>query len=107
MQRFGQVIGLREERRAEYVELHAGSGVRDVLHDFHIRNFNIFVHQMPDGKLYEFAYFEYVGNDYEADMRAMALHPRTKAWRALCDPMQVPLPGETSWARMECVFLQP
>lgn len=107
VQRFGQVIGLRDDRAAEYTELHAGPGVRDLLRGANIRNFNIFLHRLPDGQLYEFAYFEYVGDDYEGDMRALAAQPRNKAWRDKCDAMQIPLPGSTTWTRMECVFFQP
>ena len=104
VQRFGLVIGLSDEHRDKYVRVHAGPGVRDLLQAANIRNFNIFVHRLPDGRLYEFAYYEYCGPDYEADMRKMAADPRHKAWLELCDPMQIPLPGEASWALMESIY---
>ena len=40
-----------------------------------------------------FAYFEYVGDDFAADMAAMAADPETQRWWALTDALQEPLPG--------------
>jgi len=105
--RFGMLIGLREECANDYVALHAGPGVRDLLAAANIRNFSIFLHRLPDGRLYEFGYYEYAGENYEADMAALAAHPRNTEWLALCDPMQLPLPGETGWAEMNQVFYNP
>jgi L-rhamnose mutarotase len=55
-----------------------------------------------DGLL--FHYFEYVGDDYEADMTKMAAHPKTQQWWEIMMPMQEPLEtcaeGEW-WAEME------
>jgi L-rhamnose mutarotase len=107
VQRFGMVIGLKEDCEREYRDLHAGPGVRDLLTGANIRNFNIFLTEMPDGQIYEFVYYEYVGDDYVADMAKLADHPRNQAWLEQCDPMQIPLPGHNSWKMMESVFLQP
>lgn len=109
IRRVGMVIGLRDEAVEEYRRLHADDepGVRDLLSKYHIRNFSIFLHRLPDGQLYEFAYFEYVGNDLERDQAALAAEPRNQAWLARCDPMQRPLPGADSWARMEEIYYQP
>ena len=104
VQRFGMVIGLRDESRDEYVRLHQGPGVRDLLTAANIRKFSIFVHRLPDGRLYEFAYYEYHGADYEADMARLADDPRHQAWLDLCAPMQIPLPGESSWTKMETIY---
>jgi L-rhamnose mutarotase len=104
VRRFGQVIGLRPESLEAYKQLHAGPGVRDLLRRANIRNFSIFVQRMPDGKLYEFGYFEYHGDDFERDMAWLGAQPENKAWLALCDPMQIPLEGETSWSMMEPIF---
>ncbi|WP_421724930.1 L-rhamnose mutarotase [Bauldia sp.] len=105
--RFGMVIGLRPEAVAEYKRLHAGPGVRDLLTAANIRNFNIFIQAFPDGRHYEFAYYEYVGDDYERDMAELNRHPRNIAWLELCDPMQVPLPGAEGWLEMERVYFNP
>jgi L-rhamnose mutarotase len=102
--RFGMVIGLRGECKDSYVELHRGPGIRELLREANIRNFSIFLHRLPDGKLYEFAYYEYAGHNYKADMEKLAASERNKAWLELCDPMQVPLPGGNSWTLMEPIF---
>ena len=46
-----------------------------------------------------FAYFEYVGDDFAADMAAMAADPETQRWWALTDAMQEPFPDREpgSW----------
>jgi L-rhamnose mutarotase len=105
MRRFGMVIGLREECANDYRALHAGPGVRDLLIKANIRNFNIFLQHMPDGKLYEFAYYEYHGDDFEGDTARLAAEPRNVEWLQQCDPMQLPLPGQKGWTEMEQVYL--
>ena len=107
VRRFGMVIGLREEHAEAYVALHEGTGVRDLLTAANIRNFSIFLQRFPDGQFYEFGYYEYVGQDYEADMAVLAAHPRNVEWLALCDPMQRPFPGTTGWTEMQAIFHNP
>jgi L-rhamnose mutarotase len=104
MRRVAAVIGLRPERAAEYLELHRSvwPGVQATLRAAHVTNYSIF---LRDGLL--FSYFEYVGEDYEADMARIATAPVTKSWWQLTDPCQQPLqsaaPGER-WAVAEEVF---
>jgi L-rhamnose mutarotase len=54
-----------------------------------------------------FAYFEYHGSDFAADMKKMAADPETQRWWAIMDPMQAvmsdALPGE-KWSDMTEVF---
>ena len=99
------VIWIKPETIAEYKELHADSnpGVRDLLTKYHMRNFSIYLQEI-DGKYYEFGYYEYTGNDFEADMTKLAAEPRNKEWLSICDPMQIPLKGYKSWAEMEVVY---
>ncbi len=106
VQRVGMVIGLRDDAVEAYRRLHADDepGVRDLLRKYHITNFSIFLHRLPDGRLYEFAYYEYDGSDLEGDLAALDAEPRNRAWLARCDPMQVPLPGTASWSVMESVY---
>lgn len=104
VRRFGRVIGLKEKDLEAYKALHAGPGVRDLLTEANMRNFNIFVHRLPDGQLYEFMYVEYVGDDMASDMARLSANPRNAEWLTLCNPMQIPLPGHTGWADMESVF---
>ena len=55
--------------------------------DSNIRNYTIFLKE-PENIL--FAYWEYHGSDFDADMKKMADAPRMKEWWAITDPMQVP-----------------
>ena len=105
VKRVGMVVGLREDAIPEYKRLHADDnpGVRDLLTKYNMHNFSIFLHKI-DGKWYEFGYYEYTGDDFEADMAKLDAEPRNKEWLEVCDPMQVPLPGETGWAVMERVY---
>jgi L-rhamnose mutarotase len=105
VKRYGQVIGIKKEAIPEYKRLHAddNAGVRDLLSKYHMQNFSIFLHKI-EGKWYEFGYYEYTGSDFEGDMAKMDTEPRIKEWLKVCDPMQIPLPGEKSWAEMEQVY---
>ena len=104
VRRFGQVIELRPESVEAYKRLHAGPSVRGLLRQANLRNFAIYLKQFDDGRWFEFAYYEYTGSDFEADMAWLAAHPENQAWLAQCDPMQKPLPGAASWADMEEIF---
>jgi len=103
--RVGMVIELEADKIDEYKALHADSnpGVRDLLRKYHIRNFSIFLREIG-GRWYEFGYYEYTGDDYEGDMARLDAEPRSKEWLRVCDPMQIPLPGEESWAVMDQVY---
>lgn len=106
IRRVGMVIKIDSTRITEYLALHADSnpGVRDLLVKYHLRNFNIFMTRMDDGNYYEFGYYEYTGTDFETDMANLDAEPRNKAWLKVCDPMQIPLKGETSWKKMKQVY---
>lgn len=109
MQRFGQVIGLREEKLEEYKELHANAWP-EILHRItksNIRNYSIFLRKLPDGNHYLFSYFEYTGDNFEADTAAIAADPKTQEWWKLTDPCQEPIQSRQEgewWANMEEVF---
>ena len=89
------MIGLPAENAAEYERLHADvwPGVLSRLRASHITNYSIFRH---DELL--FSYFEYVGDDFDADMAAVAADPTTQEWWAVCNPLQRPLPGRADGA---------
>jgi L-rhamnose mutarotase len=104
MRRYGQIIGLKPERYQEYVEYHAQvwPGVLKMIHDCNIRNYTIF-HR--DETL--FAYFEYIGENFDVDMAKMAADSETQRWWAIMDPMQEPLEDRGQggwWTNMEEVF---
>jgi L-rhamnose mutarotase len=69
-----------------------------------IRNYTIFLRE-PENLL--FAYYEYHGVDWAADMAKMVADPKTQAWWKITEPQQKPLEtcrdGEW-WAPMEEVF---
>ena len=77
--------------------------MRDLLTKYHLRNFNIFLHRI-DGRWFEFGYYEYHGDDFDADMAKLAAEPRNREWLTICDPLQRPLEGETGWVVMERVY---
>ena len=104
MQRFGQVIGIKKEHLDEYIELHANTwpGVLKVIEDCNIRNYSIFLH----GDLL-FAYMEYHGDDFEADMAKMAADEITQKWWDICMPMQNPVEDRAEgewWKTLQEVF---
>jgi len=106
VKRIGMVIKIKPECIEEYKAVHADSnaGVRDLLIEANMRNFSIFLHQLDDGNWYEFGYYEYTGDDFEADMAKLDKHPRNIEWLKICDPMQIPLEGYDGWAEMEQVY---
>lgn len=109
MKRIGSVTRVRTEKVDEYVLLHANvwPGVLRTIQECNIRNYSIFLKKLPDGHHYLFSYFEYVGNDFDADMKKMAANPETQKWWAICKPCLEPVeelpPGEV-WAPMNQVF---
>ncbi|MCC6860407.1 MAG: L-rhamnose mutarotase [Bryobacterales bacterium] len=104
MQRHGQVIRVLPEKLEEYKAYHARvwPEVLEKIQDCRIRNYSIY---HKDGFL--FAYFEYVGDDFEADMAKMAADPKTQEWWAIMRPLQQPLESRAEgewWAEMQEVF---
>ena len=111
MKRYGTVIGLRREKIDTYKKLHADvwPGVRATLEACNIRTYSIYLRRLPDGKPYLFSYFEYTGDDFDADMARMAADPVTREWWDVCKPCQVVLEDRDEgewWAAMEEVFHQ-
>jgi L-rhamnose mutarotase len=104
LRRYGQIIGLKPEAIQEYMQYHANvwPEVLRTIRDCNIRNYSIF---LKDNTL--FAYFEYVGDNFEADMLRMAADPKTQEWWAIMKPMQEPIPSRRPgewWADMAEVF---
>ena len=104
MTRYGQVIRVKADRLEEYKQHHAAvwPAILAMIRQCNIRNYSIF---HKDGLL--FGYFEYVGDDFEADMAQMAADPETRKWWDIMMPMQQPLEARADgewWANMEEVF---
>jgi L-rhamnose mutarotase len=104
MKRYGMVIEVKPEKIDEYRKLHAAvwPDVLKKITESNIRNYSIY---LKDNIL--FSYFEYIGDDFNADMDKMAADPTTQKWWDVCKPCQKPLEsceeGEW-WANMEEVF---
>ena len=104
MKRFGQVIGLQPGKLTDYSRYHAKvwPEVLATITACNIRNYSIY---HKDGQL--FAYFEYVGTDFDVDMAKMAADPKTQEWWAIMKPMQAPVKNRKDgewWADMQEVF---
>lgn len=102
--RYGHLIRLTPESRERYIVLHAHPfpGLIERMQEVGLRNYSIF---LRDHVL--FSYYEYVGEDFEADMEAMAEDDTVQDWWTLTDPMQEPLPERDEgawWTRMEELY---
>jgi L-rhamnose mutarotase len=106
MVRHGEVIAIKPECIADYVAYHKAvwPEVAAKISACNIQNYSIFLH---DGVL--FAYYEYTGSDFAADMAKMAADPKTLEWWSVVKPLQSPLASRKAgewWASMEEVFHQ-
>ena len=101
IERHALVVGVEHSRREEYLRLHAAvwPQVEATLTDCNVTNYTIFVR----GDLLV-AYYEYVGDDHEADMARIAEDPVSREWWTHTDPCQVPvfddLPEGERWAQL-------
>jgi L-rhamnose mutarotase len=108
VQRFGSIIGLKEDKKDYYNKLHANPWpeINAMIKKCNIRRYSIYECEL-DGKLYLFSYFEYVGDDFKKDMATMAADPKTKEWWAETNPCQIRLPGTPDgeqWKNIEEVY---
>jgi len=104
VRRYAQIIRLNPEDEVEYIRYHKAvwPEVLQTIADCGIRNYSIFLRA---GMI--FAYFEYHGSDYEADMRKMAACPDTQRWWKITDPMMFPVADaaeDEKWSQLTEVF---
>lgn len=104
--RVGQIIGMPKKNIEQYKKLHASvwPGVAKMIAECNIKNYSIYY---KDEQL--FAYFEYVGDDYAADMAKMAADETTQQWWDVCMPLQKPFDNRKQgewWSDTEEVFHQ-
>lgn len=103
MLRFGQMIKVKPDKLAEYRKWHANPmpGVNEMIKACHLKNYSIY--SRGD---YLFAYFEYDGEDFDADIAKMAADPNTQAWDVV-KPLMQPLEDREEnefWSDMEEVY---
>ncbi len=109
MTRYAMVTQIRPGQTAEYRRLHAAvwPGILETIGRCNVRNYSIYCVQLPDGRDYLFSYFEYIGDDFAADMRQMAGDEETQRWWAVCKPLLQPIaelaPGEV-WSPITEIF---
>ncbi len=104
MKRIGEMIMIKPEGLEKYKEYHTNPlpGVNEMIKACNIRNYSIF--QRGD---YMFAYYEYIGEDFQADMAKMAADPNTHKWWDMVKPLMRPLPDKADgefWSGMESVY---
>lgn len=102
IQRFGSVSRVNgEEGYRAYKAYHAApfEGVNEMIKACNLRNYSIYHY---GGLL--FSYYEYTGDDYEADMAKMAADPRTQEWRAAVGPNMRPFGEDGDWEFMEELY---
>ncbi|WP_406250331.1 L-rhamnose mutarotase [Microbacterium sp. M] len=102
--RFGMIARLRPEKRDEYLWLHEAvwPEVESMISEAGIRNFTIF----SMGEVIV-GYYEYYGEDYEADQARMAADAATRRWWALTGPCQIAFAAGSSapnWQMLDEVW---
>ncbi len=106
MVRYGQIIGIKPGVLEKYKKFHASvwPEVSAMISACNIKNYSIY---HKDSTL--FAYFEYTGSDFAADMARMAADKKTQEWWDIMMPMQEPVANRAEgewWSTMEEVFHQ-
>lgn len=107
--RYGAVIGVKPEKLDYYKKLHADPwpSVNNALKEANIQNYSIYLTQFDDGKWYLFAYFEYSGTDFDADMKKLGENSEVQRWWKETDPCQIALESRKEgewWKTMEEVY---
>ena len=109
MKRAGMVIGTVSEKMELYRRLHDGVNddnreIVELLKKHNYQNYNIFLTRMDDGKEYLFAYYEYIGDDFDADNAELATHEEYRNWIELTGTCQKSLHNVKGWKMMEHIF---
>ena len=104
MRRFGQSAVLKPEMVEEYKRLHANvwEDVLKVIHECNIRNYSIYLKGCV-----LFSYYEYSGDNYEADMKKMSDSPVTRQWWMHTKPCFAEHLRQIYYEDMEEIFYNP
>jgi L-rhamnose mutarotase len=89
IKRIGQVIGINPDDIPEYERIHEEiwPTVAATLKRANIQNYSIYRYENL-----LFAYMEYTGSNYEADMALISADPETQRWWKITGPMQRQVP---------------
>jgi L-rhamnose mutarotase len=109
LQRHGAVIAIPAASIPEYKELHAATwpGVLRLIDRTNMHNYSIYLGAVAPQRHYLFAYYEYTGRNFDADMARMKKDPTMQQWWKRTDPLQRPLPTRQEgewWAQWQEVF---
>jgi len=109
VKRYGMVIGVKEGKIEEYKKLQADMGPDGLkmIREWNMHNYSIYLGELEDGKFYLFSYFEYTGDDFDADLKKMAADRTTQKWWDVCMPCQQPIEFRGTdewWMNMEEIF---
>jgi Uncharacterized conserved protein len=104
MKRYGSMIKIKADKLAEYKYHHenAWPEVNARIKESNLSNYSIY--SRGD---YLFTYYEYTGDDYEADMAKIAADPKTQEWWDVVKPLMEPLPDRAEgdfWSDMEEIY---
>lgn len=99
--RRGQIIGVKKEKLAEYLELHRSipADIHEMLREAGFQKLEIFVQELPNGDCYLFQY-----NEQMAGKENVLENPRYQQWLQITGECQQPLPGHTFWKSMDPAF---
>jgi L-rhamnose mutarotase len=108
-----QAIEIRPDKIPEYRALHENPWpeVLATLHAAGVRDYHIGLCEFESGRWVLLAYFQYVGQNWEADQARIRNCPHTQKWWTHTGPCQEPfatakLAGK-HWADAEIVFDEP
>lgn len=102
MKRIGEVVKIKPECLEDYKIHHADPwpGINEMIKKCNIQNYSIFQHGD-----YLFAYYEYVGDDFDADMKKMEEDPVSQRWEVLMRSMMNPVEKDKDgWTGMNEIY---
>lgn len=101
MRRFILYSEIKPEKLEEYVTLHknAWPEIYDVISQSNIHNYSI---SIRGTQLY--TYYEYTGDDYEADKKKMDENPIMKKWQVFTKPCFVRDENGSAYQELEEIF---
>ena len=92
MKRIANITKLKKGAAVDYKALHDNIWEEIVAagHQYGLRNFTMFRHGN-----YIFSYYEYIGDDFEADMREKAKCKNQAEWQAACGEYKADIEGQS------------